>query len=108
MPGAKRISVETLASVLENFTPEEQRMVLGNNLHPLVEQLEGRETAYKVTGLLLELDQNKVLHLLESPEALKAKVAEAMEFLRNASNSPSAAAVQLDALSLSDDGGLVS
>ncbi|KAL6952400.1 Polyadenylate-binding protein 8, partial [Sarracenia purpurea var. burkii] len=36
-----------------------------------------------VTGMLLKMDQTEVLHLLESPEALKAKVAEAMEVLRN-------------------------
>lgn len=41
------------------------------------------DNAAKVTGMLLEMDQTEVLHLLESPEALKAKVAEAMEVLRN-------------------------
>lgn len=56
--------------------------MLGENLYPLVEQLEP-EMAAKVTGMLLEMDQTEVLHLLESPEALKAKVAEAMEVLRN-------------------------
>ena len=35
------------------------------------------------SGMLLEMDQTEVLHLLESPEALKAKVAEAMDVLRN-------------------------
>lgn len=47
-----------------------------------MDQLE-HENAAKVTGMLLEMDQTEVLHLLESPEALKAKVAEAMEVLRN-------------------------
>ncbi|XP_022860593.1 uncharacterized protein LOC111381103 [Olea europaea var. sylvestris] len=56
--------------------------MLDENLYPLVEQLEP-DTAAKVTGKLLEMDQAKVLHLLESPDALKAKVAEAMEVLRN-------------------------
>lgn len=55
---------------------------MGENLYPLVDQLE-HENAAKVTGMLLEMDQTEVLHLLESPEALKAKVAEAMEVLRN-------------------------
>ncbi|KAE8695829.1 Polyadenylate-binding protein 4 [Hibiscus syriacus] len=41
--------------------------------------------AAKVTGMLLEMDQTEVLHLIESPEALKAKVAEAMEMLRSVS-----------------------
>lgn len=56
--------------------------MLGENLYPLVDQLE-HENAAKVTGMLLEMDQTEVLHLLESPEALKAKVAEAMEVLRS-------------------------
>ena len=56
--------------------------MLGENLYPRVEQLEP-EMAAKVTGMLLEMDQTEVLHLLESPEALKAKIAEAMEVLRN-------------------------
>ncbi|ONK76747.1 uncharacterized protein A4U43_C03F31690 [Asparagus officinalis] len=37
----------------------------------------------KVTAMLLEMDQTEVLHLLQSPASLKAKVIEAMEVLRN-------------------------
>ncbi|KAM7525029.1 hypothetical protein LguiA_014931 [Lonicera macranthoides] len=40
--------------------------------------------------LLMDLDLNEVQHLLESPEALKAKVAEAMEVIRNVNKSLSA------------------
>jgi len=47
-----------------------------------VEQLEPEMSA-KVTGMLLEMDQTEVLHLLESPDALKSKVGEAMDVLRN-------------------------
>lgn len=81
--------------------------MLGENLYPLVEQLEP-ETAAKVTGMLLEMDQTEVLHLLESPEALKAKVAEAMEVLRNVSQQQQAGSAtdQLASLTLND--GLVS
>ncbi|XP_057782917.1 polyadenylate-binding protein 2-like [Salvia miltiorrhiza] len=78
------IPIGALASALANASPSEQRTMLGENLYPLVEQLEP-ETAAKVTGMLLEMDQTEVLHLLESPEALKAKVAEAMEVLRSVS-----------------------
>ncbi|KAG6531655.1 hypothetical protein ZIOFF_005471 [Zingiber officinale] len=56
--------------------------LLGESLYPLVDQLE-HDHAAKVTGMLLEMDQTEVLHLLESPEALSAKVAEAMEVLRS-------------------------
>ncbi|XP_031271469.1 polyadenylate-binding protein 4-like [Pistacia vera] len=71
-----------LASALANAAPDQQRTLLGENLYPLVDQLE-HDNAAKVTGMLLEMDQTEVLHLLESPEALKAKVSEAMEVLRN-------------------------
>ncbi|KAE8667873.1 putative E3 ubiquitin ligase SUD1-like isoform X1 [Hibiscus syriacus] len=90
---SQQIPIGARASALTNATPEHQRTVCtalfylfitsmlhaGENLYPLVEQVEP-EAAAKVTGMLLETE---VLHLLESPEALKTKVAEAMEVLRN-------------------------
>ncbi|XP_047324926.1 polyadenylate-binding protein 2-like [Impatiens glandulifera] len=96
------LPIGALASALANASHAEQRTMLGENLYPVVENLEP-ENAAKVTGMLLEMDQPEVLHLLESPEALKAKVAEAMEVLRNVqqqgTNSP---ADQLASLSLND------
>ncbi|XP_042406084.1 polyadenylate-binding protein 4 [Zingiber officinale] len=59
-----------------------QRMLLGEHLYPLVEQYV-YDHAAKVTGMLLEMDPTEVLHLLEYPDALEAKVAEAIEVLRN-------------------------
>ncbi|CAM0911425.1 unnamed protein product [Alopecurus aequalis] len=90
-----------LASALANSPPEQQRLMLGESLYPLVDQLE-HDQAAKVTGMLLEMDQPEVLHLIESPDALKAKVAEAMEVLRSAQQQANAPADQLAALSLSD------
>ena len=55
--------------------------MLGEHIYPLVQCLEN-EHAGKVTGMLLEMDQTEVLHLIESPDALKKKVAEAMDVLR--------------------------
>ncbi|XP_076940658.1 polyadenylate-binding protein 2-like [Bidens hawaiensis] len=98
------IPIGALASALANASPSEQRTMLGENLYPLVEQLEA-ESAAKVTGMLLEMDQTEVLHLLESPDALKAKVAEAMEVLKSVQQQGSPAD-QLAALSLND--GIVS
>ncbi|CAI9765583.1 unnamed protein product [Fraxinus pennsylvanica] len=94
--------IGALASALANASPTEQRTMLGENLYPLVEQLEP-DTAAKVTGMLLEMDQTEVLHLLESPEALKAKVAEAMEVLRNVSQQQASIPVeQLASLALNE------
>ncbi|CAH9100345.1 unnamed protein product [Cuscuta europaea] len=98
--------IGALATALANASPADQRTMLGENLYPLVDQLEPVAAA-KVTGMLLEMDQTEVLHLLESPEALKAKVAEAMDVLRNVSQQQSNNTVdQLASLSLND--GLVS
>ncbi|WVZ23285.1 hypothetical protein V8G54_001829 [Vigna mungo] len=101
---SQQIPIGALASALANASPEQQRTMLGENLYPLVEQLEP-DNAAKVTGMLLEMDQTEVLHLLESPEALKAKVAEAMDVLRNVAQQQQAgsAADQLASLSLNDN-----
>ncbi|KAI3807190.1 hypothetical protein L1987_23115 [Smallanthus sonchifolius] len=61
------VPIAALASALANASPDQQRT---------------HERACKVTGMLLEMDQTEVLHLLESSHALKAKVEEAMEVLR--------------------------
>lgn len=95
--------IGTLTSALANATPDQQRTLLGESLYPLVELLEHNQAA-KVTGMLLEMDQTEVLHLLESPEALKSKVAEAMDVLRNVAQqqNPNAPTSQLAGLSMTD------
>lgn len=75
--------------------------MLGEQIYPLVQQIE-HDHAGKVTGMLLEMDQTEVLHLLESPDALQKKVGEAMEILRLAHATGSDAAEQLGSLSLND------
>ena len=55
--------------------------VIGEQLYRLVEKFE-HNRAGKVTGMLLELDESEILHLIKSQTALKEKVAEAMEVLR--------------------------
>ncbi|CAL9221457.1 unnamed protein product [Arabidopsis halleri] len=65
---------------LASLPPETQRNMIGEILYQMVEELEPR-FAPKITGMILELDQDRVLHLLESPEALKETVKEAMKIL---------------------------
>ncbi|GFP83481.1 polyadenylate-binding protein 8 [Phtheirospermum japonicum] len=102
MASGEPIPITALASGLANATPEQQRTLLGENLYPLVDQLE-HEHAAKVTGMLLEMDQTEVLHLLESPDALKSKVSEAMDVLRNVQQQANSPADQLASLSLNEN-----
>ncbi|XP_061345161.1 polyadenylate-binding protein 3-like isoform X3 [Gastrolobium bilobum] len=95
-PGA---SSTTLASALASATPDNQRLMLGEHLYPLVERLTSNQHTAKVTGMLLEMDQSEVIHLIESPEDLKIKVSEAMQVLREAA-SGSEVGDQLGSLSL--------
>ncbi|KAK7848994.1 polyadenylate-binding protein 3 [Quercus suber] len=96
-PGPVHIS--TLSSALASASPENQRVMLGEHLYPHVENLEPHN-ASKVTGMLLEMDQSEVIHLLESPDALKQKVGEAMEVLRKAAATESGVSDQLGSLAL--------
>lgn len=101
VPG--EMPIQALATALANAPPQQQRTMLGEVLYPLVEQLE-HGSAAKVTGMLLEMDQPEVLHLIESPEALKTKVVEAMDVLRTVAQQQSSSPTdQLASLSLDDN-----
>jgi polyadenylate-binding protein len=72
--------------------PEEQRkQMIGERLFPLVKGLKP-EMAGKITGMLLEMDNGELLHLLESREALSEKVGEADMVLQEFANAQQAAA----------------
>ncbi|CAN8235479.1 unnamed protein product [Cochlearia groenlandica] len=76
-----------LPSALALANPDSHPQILGEQLYPLVNKHEPVHAA-KVTGMLLEMDQAEILHLLESPEALKAKVSEALDVLSVSSANP--------------------
>lgn len=68
------------ASALASATPEMQKNMIGERLYPLIHQSQP-DLAGKITGMLLEMDNSELLHLLESPEALNAKITEALQVL---------------------------
>ena len=55
--------------------------MLGERLFPKVREIEPVNSG-KITGMLLEIDNAEVLHMLESEDSLRAKVEEARDVLR--------------------------
>ncbi|XP_037539873.1 embryonic polyadenylate-binding protein [Nematolebias whitei] len=69
------------ASVLAAAPLMDQKQLLGERLYPLIHALHPT-LAGKITGMLLEIDNSELLHMLESPESLNSKVDEAMAVLQ--------------------------
>lgn len=70
-----------IASLLANAKPQEQKQILGERLYPMIERMHST-LAGKITGMLLEIENSELLHMLEDQEALKAKVEEAVAVLQ--------------------------
>mmetsp|Transcript_14067 Transcript_14067/g.17076 ORF Transcript_14067/g.17076 Transcript_14067/m.17076 type:complete len:319 (+) Transcript_14067:647-1603(+) len=69
------------AAALAKASVQEQKNMIGEQLYPLVQNVEPA-LAGKVTGMLLEMDNPELLHLLESPDSLRAKIEEALQVLQ--------------------------
>lgn len=69
------------ASMLAAAQPQEQKQMLGERLFPLIQCMYPSLTG-KITGMLLEIDNSELLHMLEHNESLKAKVEEAVAVLQ--------------------------
>uniref|UniRef100_A0A671M9R9 Polyadenylate-binding protein n=1 Tax=Sinocyclocheilus anshuiensis TaxID=1608454 RepID=A0A671M9R9_9TELE len=69
------------ASMLAAAPPQEQKQMLGERLFPLIQAMHP-SLAGKITGMLLEIDNSELLHMLESHESLRSKVEEAVAVLQ--------------------------
>merc|ERR1719450_1943498 len=69
------------ASMLAQAPPSEQKQMLGERLFPLIQGLYP-DLVGKITGMLLEIDNSELVHMLEHQESLKAKVEEAVVVLQ--------------------------
>jgi len=84
---APPVSDEVLTvEILNQYSPEDQTMLLGERLFPLVQKIQP-ELAGKITGMLLDIKNEKsngieqLLSILVNPAALQAKIAEAVDVL---------------------------
>jgi len=71
------------AKALAEANDEQKKQMIGERLFPLI-KAQQPTLAGKITGMLLEMDNTELLHLLESPQALDQKIQEALDVLNEA------------------------
>lgn len=72
------LTIKALAAAPE----EQKKQMIGERLFPLIKQQQP-VLAGKITGMLLEMDNGELIHLLESPAALSEKIVEALTVLQD-------------------------
>ena len=74
LPHQQLIPQEPLtATMLAAAPPQEQKQMLGERLFPLIQRM-FPDLAGKITGMLLEIDNAELVHMLEDQNSLKGKV----------------------------------
>merc|ERR1711879_560067 len=68
------------ASALSAAPPSTQKQMIGEKLYAAIGRYQP-ELAGKITGMMLEMDNNELLMIMESEQRLKAKVDEALRVL---------------------------
>jgi polyadenylate-binding protein len=69
------------ASALAAAHPNDQKQMLGERLFPVIHE-KYPSAAGKITGMLLEMDNTEILHLLEDRELMGQRVEEAVAVLQ--------------------------
>lgn len=67
---------------LANASPMEQKQMLGEVIYMKI-AASHPELAGKITGMLLEMENGELMQLIESPDAMNAKVSEALNVLHD-------------------------
>ncbi|KAJ4416822.1 Protein phosphatase PP2A regulatory subunit B [Gnomoniopsis sp. IMI 355080] len=79
-------STSLLQNQLANAAPGAQKQLLGEAIFPKIQVIQP-ELAGKITGMLLEMDNQELVNLIDDDAALRAKVDEAMnvydEYVKN-------------------------
>lgn len=81
------------SEMLAQANPSQQKQMIGERIFPKIQHREPK-LAGKITGMLLEMDNMELLHLLEDENALMAKINEALLVLNSHSNDAEEAAAE--------------
>lgn len=73
------------SEMLAQANPSQQKQMIGERIFPKIQHREPK-LAGKITGMLLEMDNMELLHLLEDESALMSKINEALVVLNSHSN----------------------
>ncbi|XP_056643565.1 polyadenylate-binding protein 4-like [Diorhabda sublineata] len=68
-------------NVLAGTPPQEQKQIIGEKLFRVIEKMYP-DNAGKITGMLLEIDNTELIHMIENKDSLRAKVEEAIAVLQ--------------------------
>jgi polyadenylate-binding protein len=74
----ERLTIKMLAAAPE----DQKKRLIGEKLFPLIARTQPA-LAGKITGMLLEMDNGELIHLLESSDALEDKIKEAIQVLNS-------------------------
>merc|ERR1719373_823362 len=80
MPG-QAVVAAAMPQPSVQIPPQEQKQMLGERLFPLIQRMYP-DMAGKITGMLLEIDNSDLVHMLEDQASLKGKVEEAVSVLQ--------------------------
>merc|ERR1719378_1881665 len=84
-------SIPLTSDMLAQANPSQQKQMIGERIFPKIQHREPK-LAGKITGMLLEMDNMELLHLLEDENALMLKINEALAVLNSHSNDGAEAA----------------